>query len=42
VNRYDYHKPGTLEEAVGLMATLDGAKYIAGALTLWSSSDKRN
>jgi carbon-monoxide dehydrogenase medium subunit len=30
VNRYDYHKPGTIEEAVGLMATLDGAKYIAG------------
>jgi len=30
VNRYDYHKPGTIEEAVGLMATLDGAQYIAG------------
>jgi carbon-monoxide dehydrogenase medium subunit len=30
VNRYDYHKPGTIEEAVGLMAGLDGAKYIAG------------
>jgi len=30
VNRYDYHKPATIEEAVGMMATLDGAKYIAG------------
>jgi carbon-monoxide dehydrogenase medium subunit len=30
VNRYDYHKPGTIEEAVSLMATLDGAQYIAG------------
>ena len=30
MNRYDYHKPGTVEEAVGLMATLDGAEYIAG------------
>jgi carbon-monoxide dehydrogenase medium subunit len=30
VNRYDYHKPGTIEEAVGLMTTLDEAKYIAG------------
>jgi len=30
VNRYDYHKPGTIEEAVSLMASLDGAQYIAG------------
>ena len=30
MNRYDYHKPGTIEEAVSLMATLDGAQYIAG------------
>ncbi len=30
MNRYDYHKPGTIEEAVGLMAALEGAKYIAG------------
>ena len=30
MNRFDYHKPGTIEEAVGLMASLDGAKYIAG------------
>lgn len=30
MNRYDYHKPGTIEEAVSLMAALDGAKYIAG------------
>lgn len=30
MNRYDYHKPETVEEALGLMARLDGAKYIAG------------
>lgn len=30
MNRFDYHKPGTIEEAVSLMASLDGAKYIAG------------
>lgn len=30
MNRYDYHQPGTIEEAVGLMAILDDAKYIAG------------
>jgi carbon-monoxide dehydrogenase medium subunit len=30
LNRYDYHKPTTIEEALGLMATLDGAQYIAG------------
>lgn len=27
---YDYYKPETVEEAGGLMASLDGARYIAG------------
>lgn len=27
---FDYHKPETIEEALRLMATLDGAQYIAG------------
>lgn len=30
MDQYDYYKPSTIEEAIGLMATLDGAKYIAG------------
>jgi CO/xanthine dehydrogenase FAD-binding subunit len=27
---FEYHKPGTMEEAIGLMQALDGAQYIAG------------
>lgn len=30
MNRYDYHKPGTIEEALDLTIRLDGAQYIAG------------
>ncbi len=30
MTRYDYHKPETIEEALSLMACLEGAKYIAG------------
>jgi CO/xanthine dehydrogenase FAD-binding subunit len=30
LKRYEYHKPGTIKEAIELMGTLDGAQYIAG------------
>ena len=31
---FDYHAPGTLEEAMGLMAALDNAKILAGGQSL--------
>jgi len=30
VNRYEYHKPGSVEKAVSLITTLEAARYIAG------------
>ncbi len=39
---YEYYKPKTIEEAMKLMSTLDGARYIAGGTDVMALIKKKN